>query len=172
MQDNIQTVTVTLQTKELKYAIMNKTHLTARSLRAAGKLGYESESHMQASEEPDNMYELDRAIGDTIAVLKVELGEYWSEYTTTTNNLVNSSVEDGQAVTFSFLLTSNYNRAAADALSSGIHECVVNRSIYMWYRMTCPEIAEACKVDAELALARAKRALYSRVRPERPTCCV
>lgn len=169
MAENRQPLTVTIQTKELKFAIMNKTHVTARSLQAAGKLGYEAAAHMQASEDLENSYELIRAICNAIAETKVELGEYLNETTTATDNLIDSAVENGQAVVLSFLLPSNYNSAAADALGGGIHEFVVGRSIYEWYRQTCPEIAEACKVDAEAALDRAKKALYKRSRPERPT---
>ena len=99
----------------------------------------------------------------------MELGEYLNETTTATDNLIDSDVENGNAITINFLLPSNYNSAAADALGGGIHEFVVGRSIYEWYRQTCPEIAEACKVDAEAALDRAKKALYKRSRPERPT---
>ena len=169
MAENKKNLAVTIQTKELKFAIMNKTHVTARSLQAAGKLNYEAAAHMQASEDLENSYELIRAISNAIAETKVELGEYLNETTTATDNLIDSDVENGNAITINFLLPSNYNSAAADALGGGIHEFVVGRSIYEWYRQTCPEIAEACKVDAEAALDRAKKALYKRSRPERPT---
>ena len=155
MAENKKELEVTIQTKELKFAIMNKTHVTARSLQAAGKLGYEAAAHMQASEDLEKT--------------KVELGEYLNETTTATDNLIDSDVENGNAVVLDFLLPSNFNSAAADALGGGIHEFVVGRSIYEWYRQTCPEIAEACKVDAEAALDRVKKALYKRSRPERPT---
>ena len=169
MAENKKNLAVTIQTKELKFAIMNKTHVTARSLQAAGKLNYEAAAHMQASEDLENSYELIRAISNAIAETKVELGEYLNETTTATDNLIDSKVENGEAVILNFLLPSNYNSAAADALGGGIHEFVVGRSIYEWYRQTCPEIAEACKADAEAALDRAKKALYKRSRPERPT---
>lgn len=163
------TLSVTIQTKELKFAIMNKTHVTARSLQASGKLNYEAASHMQASEDLENSYELIRAISNAIAETKVELGEYLNETTTSTDNLVDAKVENGEAVVLNFLLPSNYNSAAADALGGGIHEFIVGRSIYEWYRQTCPEIAAACKSDAEESLERAKKALYKRSRPDRPT---
>lgn len=168
-EESKKNLTVKIQTKELKFAIMNKTHVTARSLQAAGKLNYEAAAHMQASEDEENSYELIRAINNAIAETKVELGEYLSEETTETSNLVNSSVENGDEVDLEFSLPSNYNSAAADALGGGIHEFIVGRSIYEWYRQTCPEIADACKVDAETALERAKKALYKRSRPNRPS---
>ena len=76
MSENKKNLAVTIQTKELKFAIMNKTHVTARSLQASGKLNYEAAAHMQASEDLENSYELIRAISNAIAETKVELGEY------------------------------------------------------------------------------------------------
>lgn len=168
MAESKKDLKVKIETKELKFAIMNKTHVTARSMEAAKKLNYEAAAHLQASEDLENSYELIRAISDAVAETKVELGEYLNEETTETSNLINNKVELGQAVTLDFLLPSNFSSAAADALGAGVHEFIVGRSIYEWYRMTCPEIAEACKADADAALNRAKKALYKRSRPERP----
>lgn len=168
MAENKHSLKVELQTKELKFAIMNKTHVTARSLEAQGKMNYEAAAHMQASEDLENSYELVRAISNAFAETKVELGEYLDESTTMTTNLIDSRIENGEMVELDFELPSNYNSAAADALGGGIHEYIVGRSIYEWYRQTCPEIAESCRVDAEAALARTKKALYKRSRPERP----
>ncbi len=168
MTENKKDLKVTIQTKELKFAIMNKTHVTGRSLQAAGKLGYEAAAHMQASDDLENSYELVRAISNAIAETKVELGEYLNETVTETDNLIDGKVENGEAVTLDFRLPSNYNSSAADALGGGIHEFVVGRSIYEWYRQTCPDIADACRADAEAALDRAKKALYKRSRPDRP----
>lgn len=160
---------VTIQTRELKFAIMNKTHVTARSLQASGDVNFEAAAHMQASEDDENSYELMRAINDAFADVKVELGEYLDENTTATNNLIKQAIEDGDPVVLNFKLPTNYNNSAADALGAGIHEFIVGRSLYSWYRQTNMKIAEACNKDAEESLDRAKRALYKRSRPERPT---
>lgn len=168
MAENKKDLKVKLQTKELKFAVMNKTHITARSLQAANKLPYEAAAYMQASEDAENSYEVLRAISNAIAETKVELGEYLNETVEETDNLISSKVENGEMVELDFLLPSNYNSATADALGGGIHEFIVGRTIYEWYRETCPEIAEACKIDAEAALSRAKKALYKRSRPDRP----
>lgn len=169
---------VTIKINELKFAVMNKTHVTARSLQAIGKLNYEAAAHMQVSEDPENSYELIRAINDAIAETKVELGEYLNAVTTSTSNRISGSVEgvnaNGSAnsdpeVVLNFDMPSNFNSAAADALGAGIHEFVVGRTIYAWYRQTFPDIAEACRVDADAALEKAKKALYKRSRPTRPT---
>ena len=169
MGENKKNLKVKIQTKELKYGIMNKTHVTARSLQASGKLNFEAAAHIQASDDLENSYELIRAISNAIAETKVELGEYLNEEVTETSNLISEDVEKGKMITLNFLLPSNYNSAAADALGGGIHEFIVGRSIYEWYRQTYPEIAAACNADALAALDRAKKALYKRSRPERPT---
>lgn len=182
MAENKQELKVTIKTPELRFAVMNKTHVTARSMQAAGTLNYEAAAAMQVSEDSENSYELVRAITDTLAEVKVELGEYLNEETTTADNLIPAAVEAEAGstdpsttpptpldqVVFDFELPSNFNSAAADALGAGIHEFVVGRTIYAWYRQTVPALAEACKVDAEAALDRVKKALYKRKRPERP----
>lgn len=169
MGENKKNLKVKIQTKELKFGIMNKTYVTARSLQASGKLNFEAAAHIQASDDLENSYELIRAISNAIAETKVELGEYLNEEVTETSNLISEDVEKGKMITLNFLLPSNYNSAAADALGGGIHEFIVGRSIYEWYRQTYPEIAAACNADAQAALDRAKKALYKRSRPERPT---
>lgn len=163
------TRTVKLEVKELKFAVKNKTHVTARSLQAMGKINYEASAHMQASDDLENSYELMRGISDAIAETKVELGEYLNENVTTTTNRINTAVENNEAVDLVFELPTNFNGAAFDSLGAGIHDFVVGRAIYAWYRQTAPEIAEACRVDADAALQKAKMALYKRSRPERPT---
>lgn len=169
MAENPLTLPVTIQTKEVKFAVMNKTRVTARSLQAAGAANFEASAHMQASEDAESLYELIRAINDSIAEVKVELGEYLDEDTTSTDNLIKSAVENGDAVVLAFKLPTNFNPAALDALGAGIHEFVVGRSCYAWYRQTNMAIADAWNKDAEEALNRAKKALYKRSRPERPT---
>lgn len=169
MSENKKNLAVTIQTEELKFAVMNKTHVTARSMLAEGKINYEAAAHMQLSEDAENSYELVRAIGNAIAKTKVELGEYLNETTEATNNLINAQVEAGNPVVLNFLLPSNYNSASADALGSGIHDYIVGLSLYDWYRQTCPEIAESCKQDAIITLDNLRKALYKRSRPTRPT---
>ena len=164
----MQDLKVGIQIAELKYAIKNKTYVTARSLQATGDLNYEAAAHLQASGDDEDDYELKRAINNTIDEVKVELGEYLSAETTNTDNLIDSAVENNGEVAITFKLPENFNSAAADALGSGIHDFIVGRSIYAWYRLTFPKLAEECNADAVAALDRAKKSLYKRSRPQRP----
>lgn len=168
MNEPEKSLTVTIQTKELKYAIMNKSRVVARSLRASGKMSKEAAAYVQAAGDMEDSYELLRAISDGIADAKVELGEYLDEANTTADNLINGKVERDEPVILNFLLPSNYDSVAASSLGSGIHDYIAGRSVYEWYRQTCPEIAEPYGKDAAAALLRAKRALYKRNRPARP----
>ena len=168
MADNEKRIPILIQTKELKFAIMNKTHVTARSLQASGKLTYEATSNAQQTEFKEEGYELNRAISDAIAEAKLALSEYLVDETDKTDNLVRKAIYNGDALTLTFQFPSNYNNAAVDELGSAIHDFIVGRSIYDWYRQTYPEIAEACRIDAMAALGRAKEAQYKRRRPERP----
>ena len=56
MSENKKKLKVTVQTKELKFAIMNESHVTARSLQASGKLNYEAAAHMQSSDDLEISY--------------------------------------------------------------------------------------------------------------------
>ncbi|MBR6132548.1 MAG: hypothetical protein IKQ20_11910 [Bacteroidales bacterium] len=169
MAENPIALNVTIQTKEVKYAVKNKTYVTARSLEASGDMNYESAAQMKISDDVENGYELDRAINDAIAEVKVQLGEYLNETTTSTDNRIKAAVKNNEAVVLAFKLPTNFNSAAADALGADIHEFVVGRACYAWYRQTNMKIADACNKDAEVSLDRAKRALYKRSRPEAPT---
>lgn len=160
-------ITVKIATRELKYAIKNKTYITARSMEATGKMPSEAVSHMQASEDYENAYELSRAITSAIAEVKEELSEYLESDESKNDNLVNSLVEEGEPITFKFDMPSNYDKSSVEALITGIHDYVVCRSIYEWYRETCPELAAACKTDAADAMIRAKKSMYKRTRPVR-----
>ena len=161
-------ISVTIQTKEVRYAIMKKTHATARVLQAAVKVNYELSSEMKSSEDEGILYDLNRAICLAIAGVKVELCEYLNAESTATDNLIDGDVEAGNAVVLSFDMPSNFDSASVPALGKGIHEYVVCLSCYSWYRDRYPDIAEACKADGEAALLKAKRALYKRLRPSRP----
>jgi hypothetical protein len=165
------TVIVTLESRELTFEIMNKTHVTARSLESAGKLSKESAANIQANGDSENAYEMWRALTTAIGEAKVELSEYLYDANgvSTADNKISSAVENGQAVTLTFKLPTNADTVAADALGSGINDFVIFRSIYNWYRQTAPELAAACATDAEAVLERTKKALYKRSRPERPT---
>ncbi|MGM9873217.1 MAG: hypothetical protein ACI30X_07155 [Muribaculaceae bacterium] len=161
-------VSVTLESKEIKYDVMNKTHLTGQSREAEGK-DYRVTAYMQASEDDEHAYQIARSISNAFAHLKVELGEYLNDDGTTSNNCINQAVENDEQLKLVFSLPSNFNNSASDSLGGVLHEYIVNRTISEWFIITNPaEAATYASLSAD-ALARAKQALYKRERPTRPT---
>ncbi len=161
------TITVTLETKEIKFDVMNKSHLTGQARNAEGK-DYRSTAYMQASEDEEHAYQILRSISNAFAHLKVEQGEYLHEDGSTTNNRIKDAVEEGKPLTLSFLLPSNFNNSACDSLGGMLHEYIVDRTLSEWFVITDKADSEDYANLAAAALDRAKQALYKRERPERP----
>ena len=162
------TIVVTLESKEIKFDVMNKSHLTGQARNAEGK-DYRATAYMQASEDDEHAYQLLRSISNAFSHLKVELGEYLHEDGSTSNNRINKTVEDGGKLTLSFLLPSNFNNSACDSLGSMLHEYIVDRTLSEWFVITDKQDAQDYANLATDALNQAKQALYKRERPTRPT---
>lgn len=162
------TIVVTLESKEIKFDVMNKSHLTGQARNAEGK-DYRATAYMQASEDDEHAYQLLRSICNAFSHLKVELGEYLHEDGSTSNNRINKTVEDGGKLTLSFLLPSNFNNSACDSLGGMLHEYIVDRTLSEWFVITDKQDAQDYANLATDALNQAKQALYKRERPTRPT---
>lgn len=162
------TIVVTLESKEIKFDVMNKSHLTGQARNAEGK-DYRATAYMQASEDDEHAYQLLRSISNAFSHLKVELGEYLHEDGSTSNNRINKTVEDGGKLTLSFLLPSNFNNSACDSLGGMLHEYIVDRTLSEWFVITDKQDAHDYANLATDALNQAKQALYKRERPTRPT---
>lgn len=162
------TIVVTLESKEIKFDVMNKSHLTGQARNAEGK-DYRATAYMQASEDDEHAYQLLRSISNAFSHLKVELGEYLHEDGSTSNNRINKTVEDGGKLTLSFLLPSNFNNSACDSLGDMLHEYIVDRTLSEWFVITDKQDAQDYANLATDALNQAKQALYKRERPTRPT---
>ncbi len=162
------TIVVTLESKEIKFDVMNKSHLTGQARNAEGK-DYRATAYMQASEDDEHAYQLLRSISNAFSHLKLELGEYLHEDGSTSNNRINKTVEDGGKLTLSFLLPSNFNNSACDSLGGMLHEYIVDRTLSEWFVITDKQDAQDYANLATDALNQAKQALYKRERPTRPT---
>lgn len=163
------TLTVNIQVKELMYDIMNKTYLTGQAREAAGILGYEAASKLQASEDEENSYQLRRSIASAFSGLKSLLGEYLDENKTTTDNIIPTQIDSDGVLTMAFKLPSNYNNASADSLGNGIHAYIVDMSVADWFTINNKADAGDYVSHANLSLETVKRALYKRSRPTRPS---
>lgn len=162
------TIEVTLESKEIKFDVMNKSHLTGQARNAEGK-DYRATAYMQASEDDEHAYQILRSISNAFSHLKVELGEYLHEDGSTSNNRINKTVEEGGKLVLTFLLPSNFNNSACDSLGGMLHEYIVDRTLSEWFVITDKQDAQDYATLANDALDRAKQALYKRERPTRPT---
>ena len=168
MAEKKKELTVTQKVQELMYDIMNKAYLTGQS-REAGGMDYRSASNIQASEDDENSYQLRRSIANAFSSIKSLLGEYLSETTEETDNLIPDAIDDDTELKLTFKLPSNYNNASADSLGNGIHAYLVDMALYEWLTITDKADSEDYLKHAAASLDTVKRALYKRSRPTRPT---
>ncbi len=169
MAENKKTLTVTQQVKELVYDIQNKAYLTGQAREAEGTKGYEAASNMQASDDTENSYQIRRSLANAFASLKSLLGEYLSEDKSTSDNLINTEIDNDGTLSLAFELPSNYNNSSADALGNGIHAYLVDMALGDWFAITNKEDSQTYIAHSSVSLENVKRALYKRSRPERPT---
>lgn len=169
MAESKKTVTVTQQVKELVYDIQNKSYLTGQAREADGGTNYEAASNMQASNDDENSYQIRRSLATAFAALKSLLGQYLVENATTSDNLINSAIDNDGALILAFELPSNYNNASVDSLGNGIHSYLVDMALSDWFAITNKNDAADYIAHAQVSLENVKRALYKRSRPERPT---
>lgn len=80
-----------------------------------------------------------------------------------------ATLNAGGTLVLAFKLPSNFHNASVDSLGSGCHQYLVNRAISDWFVITNPEEAQMYASLSEEALETAKRALYKRARPVRPS---
>lgn len=169
MAESKKTLTVTQQVKELVYDIQNKAYLTGQAREAEGKKGYEAASNMQASDDLENSYQIRRSLANAFSSLKSLLGEYLSEDKSTSNNLIDSEIDNDGELTLAFELPSNYNGSSADSVGNSIHAYLVDMALSDWFAITNKEDVDTYVAHAALSLENAKRALYKRARPKRPS---
>lgn len=169
MAESKKPLTVTQQVKELVYDIQNKAYLTGQAREAEGKKGYEAASNMQASDDTENSYQIRRSLANAFASLKSLLGEYLAEDVTTSDNLIQTQIDNDGVLTLAFELPSNYNNSSADSLGKGIHSYLVDMALGEWFTITNKEDAATYIEHSTVSLETVKRALYKRSRPERPT---
>lgn len=169
MAENKKNLVITEEVKELIYDIQNKAYLTGQAREAEGKKTYEAASNMQASDDDENSYQVRRSLANAFSSLKSLLGEYLSEDKTTSNNRMQSEIDNSGQLTLTFSLPSNYNNASADSLGNGIHSYLVDMALADWFAITNKEDAETYASHSKVSLENVKRALYKRSRPTRPT---
>lgn len=169
MAENKKTLIVKLEVREMMHDVMNKAYLTGQAREAEGTKSYEAASNMQASEDADNSYQLRRSMANYFAALKSLLGEFLDDDVDVSVNRISEAIDGDGQLLLEFKLPSNYNNASADSLGQNIHAYIVDMVLSDWFAITNKSDAQDYTNHATSSLELAKRALYKRSRPTRPT---
>lgn len=157
-------LTITLYMSELIYDFQNKAYITGISRRAGGT-DAEVASKMQASDDDEDVNQALRSIQGAYGQLLVELSEGLSssEENTSTNELINGE----ENIEIHLSLPSNYNLGLKDALTSNIHDYIINKSLMDWFTITNPNEAKTYEDMASTALKGIHETFNRRERPSR-----
>lgn len=157
-------LTITLYMSELIYDFQNKAYLTGRSRRAVN-MDAEAASNIQASDDDEDMNQALRSIQNAYSQLLVELSEAIVKDggTTSSNKLISS----GSNITISLSLPSNYAMGLRDALTSSIHDYIINKALTDWFLITNPNEAETYSTLAANSLKNLHETFNRRERPVR-----
>ena len=155
-------IAITLYMSELIYDVQNKTYLTGRS-RQTGT-NHEEVANMQANDDDENSNQIIRSIGNAFANLKTKLSEYINESGTSANDKQLSITAN---LTLSLNMPPNYNNASNDAISTALHQYLVNSAIGDWFTITNKNDASDYITLAAANLEQLREAVNKRIRPTR-----
>ena len=158
-------VTITLYMSEILYDVQNKTYLTGRSRIAEKDKTPEQVSHMQASDDEEDLNQILRSIGNAYAALKTKLSEYMDEQGATGNNI--QIEEDTKTLIVNLLMPSNYNLASTKAIGEQLHQFIVNMAIGEWFNITNKTDSDEYAKMAALNIEQIREAINKRIRPKR-----
>lgn len=159
-------IKIIIDTDDIAYDVMNKTHLSGEAIEGEK---YEQSYRVRIGYDDDEQYQLSRAISNAVASIKSELSEYLNGEQSTADNLISECVQGGNVVELVLSMPSNYDSSCVDALTSGIHEFVVNKSIAEWFLLNNSQLAPTYFTLSSDAMSNVKKNLYKRERPKRPT---
>lgn len=158
-------IDISLYYSELLFDVQNKTHLTGVS-RATGD-NFEAVANMQVDDTDQNNNQIMRSMDNAISELKTLLSEYIVDANTTASNIL-QSVENNSKLVLSLSVPANYNNATRDAITSAMHQFIVNSTIGDWFAITNKADAADYIAKATANIAQVSEAINKRVRPTRP----
>lgn len=158
------TLTITLYMSELLYDFRNKAFLTGRSRKADGK-DAEFASNMQASDDDSDKNQVLRSIQNAYSQLLVELSE--SVRTDSGTTASNELIDGDTNITINLSLPSNYPLALKDALTSSIHDYIINKALMDWFIITNPNESKTYSELSVVAIKNLHEIINRRERPSR-----
>lgn len=154
-------LTITLYMSELIYDFQNKAFITGRSRRVGGDA--EQASDMQASDDDEDKNQALRSIQTAYGQLLVEMGEALNSTDSTSSNEL---IADSN-ITLALEMPSNYNLGVKDALTSAIHDFLINKALSAWFIMTNKNDAGDYETLAKSSMQNVHNAFNRRARPVR-----
>lgn len=146
---------------ELLYDVQNKTYLKGRS---KTEIDAANRAYMQANNDDENLNQILRSIGGAYGSLKSELNEYINEETSSGNNIL----RDQEDIVIVLSLPNNFNEAAVEVISTGLHKYIVNTAIAEWFDLTDPNDSDRYTKLAAVNMDEVHDGINKRLRPERP----
>lgn len=163
-------IKVTIVVEDVMFDILNTTHRAGLAFESANDAGYETAAQMIASLDDEDVMQIRRSISAAASRIKTEFGEYLNENAEEVNNrIANEVMKDDGEIVYNFLLPGNFNSSAVQAMVASMHEYIVSSAVNDWFTITNPTAVKTYQDCMTTALDNAKRALYKRSRPVRPT---
>lgn len=159
-------VKIELIMSELIYDIENKTSLTGEA-RDKGQ-NYKESADMRVTEVDEHRNQVMRSIGNSFASLKSELSEYLCASGTTADNI---QIEDVDELVACLGMPTNYDLATKDAIATAMHQYIVNMALTEWFNIFSKEDASEYLKMAAANILQIRKAINSRVRPQRKRLC-
>jgi len=157
------TLTITLYMSELIYDFQNKAFLTGRSRRSDGK-DAEFSSNMQASDDDEDKNQALRSIQTAYGQLLVELSEGLFGKTDAT---ASNKLQEDSNITIALSVPSNFTLGIKDAVSTSMHDYIVNKALLDWFLITNKDDAKEYGDLATVALRNLHNTFNRRERPTR-----
>ena len=155
-------ITIKQYASELVYDVRSKAFLTGRS-RSTGD-NAEKVAYMQVSEDEEENNQILRSIGNALGDLHSKLGEYLNLDISSDDNALIDGQED---IVLAFDMPTNFNCTAVKALTSGIHQYLVNSALAEWFTITNKEDAKEYISMSAANIVQIRKALGRRSRPVR-----
>ena len=155
---------ITLYMSELIYDFQNKAFLIGRSRRAAD-MDAEAASNIQASDDDEDKNQALRSIQNAYSQLLVELSE--SVQTENGTTASNKLISDDTNIVINLSIPSNYPLSLKDALTSSIHDYIINRALMDWFIITNPNESKAYSELSVVAIKNLHETFNRRERPIR-----
>ena len=154
-------IKITLYMSEMIYDVQNKTYLKGRS---KTEIDATRKAYMQANDDDENLNQVLRSIGGAYGSLKAELSENIVEQASSGNNIQ----MDQENIVVMMSMPSNFNEAAVEVISTGMHKYIVNTAIAEWFDLTSPDDSKNYANLAVENMREVHEGFNKRVRPERP----